>query len=425
MISNRIFNLSNSATFDPEQLAAVDVAFVFCDTSDRGFMLTLPTPAQVGSPLHLTIQDSGYNAGTNHVLATGTKIEGVTCDGSIAMLWTDAAVLVLYGDGTGDSWSVVKASGYTRDHLTWSRSGDGRLVPALAGAKVSGAVAEADYAVTPVVTGPTGPAGATGATGPTGAQGPAGAQGLTGLTGANGAAGAKGDPGAQGSQGIQGSQGATGAQGPKGDTGATGSVGAQGAQGSTGAQGIQGLTGAAGSTGPQGPAGAAGSTGTQGLTGAQGPTGAAGATGSAGSAGATGAAGSTGATGATGPTLLELPYAGDLALLDVFAERPIIRPGAAVNVSTVKLTPSSSLLANATNACTVTIRRRVTPGGAATVLATFTSTLVGTGNWTAWTDLSQAIAGAPVALAATDVLTLQIQKSGLGILVPPFLVTVQ
>lgn len=87
-----------------------------------------------------------------------------------------------------------------------------------------------------------------------------------------------------------------------------------------------------------------------------------------------------------------------------------------ITLTALDFVPSALLTANATNFATLTVRKRDGLGGAAVVVATLVTTVVG-GSWAAFT--SKSLGGiANGVLAPGAVLTIQITKTGTGVIVP-------
>jgi hypothetical protein len=287
-------------------------------------------------------------------------------------------------------------------------------------------------------TGATGPAGVTGSTGATGAQGITGptGSGATGGAGSTGATGAAGATGSQGIQGITGSTGATGGTGATGSTGSTGTTGSTGATGALGATGSTGATGAIGPTGTTGAIGATGSTGAIGGTGATGALGLTGATGATGALGLTGVAGATGATGAgMGPSAVTFvaeftnPVASGTYYLSprgstIAATQTAIgsttatTPPASFSVMPVACTivalnvGATNYLTNAANTMTFTVFKASTLAAILVAPPTsMTCTLTTDGSAAATTSAHCSDTAHPIAVNATDIVSLQFQQT--------------
>lgn len=108
--------------------------------------------------------------------------------------------------------------------------------------------------------------------------------------------------------------------------------------------------------------------------------------------------------------------AADGAANTATAEKVIYRAHRAETITAILLALDSALTADNTNNATITIRRRSSSGGSAVTVATFTTNVAG-GNFVAFAPKSLgAISNA--ALAAGEVLTVEITKGGTGVQIP-------
>lgn len=105
----------------------------------------------------------------------------------------------------------------------------------------------------------------------------------------------------------------------------------------------------------------------------------------------------------------------DGAAADATAETPIGAVGAACTIGTIYYSPAAALTSDNTNFATIRVKKR-TAGGAAVTIASVTTKITDSGDWTAWKPVSLTISAG--ALASGDVLTYDITKSGLGVAVP-------
>lgn len=84
-------------------------------------------------------------------------------------------------------------------------------------------------------------------------------------------------------------------------------------------------------------------------------------------------------------------------------------------ISAVEFVPSAALTADDTNFATITVARR--RAGTSATIATLATTTAGTGSWVAWiSEVAASLTNAT--LAADDVITFAIAKSGTGVVVP-------
>lgn len=90
----------------------------------------------------------------------------------------------------------------------------------------------------------------------------------------------------------------------------------------------------------------------------------------------------------------------------------------AANVIDVRFVPDAALTANDTNYATLTAQKRDGAGGAGSTIGSQTTKITGgSGNWTAHVPVALT-PSAPVAMAAGNVLTLDIAKTAAGVVVP-------
>jgi len=107
--------------------------------------------------------------------------------------------------------------------------------------------------------------------------------------------------------------------------------------------------------------------------------------------------------------------AADASAATATAETPVGRVGAAVTLGTIYYVPLAALTADNSNYATITVSKRTGAGGAVTV-ASVTTQITGSGNWTAFVPVAIPISAG--SLAAGDVLTVAITKTGSGVVVP-------
>jgi hypothetical protein len=208
-----------------------------------------------------------------------------------------------------------------------------------------------------------------------------------------------------------------GATGPTGPTGATGAAGATGATGATGAAGSNGTNGTDGNSfrsGSGAPSSGLGINGDFYLNTSNGDL----YSKSAGTWSLGGnIIGAAGATGPAGPTVLEFVQPADVSGTLGMAEKAIGRPGSTVTLGHFRVIPNGDVSGSGMNYASIILSKR-SSAGTQTVLATIT-TVAG---WSAWTEVVQAFTG--TSILSTDVLTIEITKSGGGVLLPTFLVVI-
>lgn len=96
-----------------------------------------------------------------------------------------------------------------------------------------------------------------------------------------------------------------------------------------------------------------------------------------------------------------------------------------VTITSAKLLPSGALTANGSNYATVTAEYDDGAGGADTVIATLVTDVAG-GDWVAGTVKTMTLTGsAPVSVAAGKYLIIKIAKTGTGVLVPAFTISLR
>lgn len=94
-------------------------------------------------------------------------------------------------------------------------------------------------------------------------------------------------------------------------------------------------------------------------------------------------------------------------------------PAAGFKLDSVQFFPAAALTADDTNFATITVTKRTAGGSTVTIATATTKTSAsgGTGNWTAWSPVTIPVsAGASV--AAGDLVSVAITKSGTGVVVP-------
>jgi hypothetical protein len=110
--------------------------------------------------------------------------------------------------------------------------------------------------------------------------------------------------------------------------------------------------------------------------------------------------------------------AADGAAATTTAESTIIRAPFALGVFAAYYVPAAALTADNTNFATITIAKRDVNGANSVTLATVTTQITGSGNWTAFKPVPIPLQSTAVNLAAGEVLTVTIGKSGSGVVVP-------
>lgn len=112
----------------------------------------------------------------------------------------------------------------------------------------------------------------------------------------------------------------------------------------------------------------------------------------------------------------------DAGAADVLPEAAWNRARASLTIAAMRLVPNGALTANDTDYASIIVRKR-TAAGAATVLATITTKTAGaggTGNWSAFASIS--ITPDVTTMAADESLTVEMTKSGAGVVAPGWLV---
>ena len=111
--------------------------------------------------------------------------------------------------------------------------------------------------------------------------------------------------------------------------------------------------------------------------------------------------------------------AADAAAATLTAEQAVYRNGSGVErtISAVRFIPSAALTADNTNYATLTVAKRDAAGGNATTVASVTTEITGSGDWTAFAAVDF---GTIVSAALPDgwALTVAIAKAGSGVAVP-------
>lgn len=108
--------------------------------------------------------------------------------------------------------------------------------------------------------------------------------------------------------------------------------------------------------------------------------------------------------------------AADGAAATATTEHSIMRASADMTLVGVRYVPDAALTADNTNYATITIKRRDAAGGNATTLASVTTQITGSGNWTQWVAINLPVVVS--AIAAGQIVTVSIAKAGSGVVVP-------
>jgi hypothetical protein len=95
-----------------------------------------------------------------------------------------------------------------------------------------------------------------------------------------------------------------------------------------------------------------------------------------------------------------------------------------LTVTEVLIEPAAALTANDTNFATITVPRRNATGGGRTTIDSMMTTTTGTGNWTAFGTISLGAVTAP-SVSAGQKVTIEIAKTGVGIVVPVMAVQIE
>jgi hypothetical protein len=106
------------------------------------------------------------------------------------------------------------------------------------------------------------------------------------------------------------------------------------------------------------------------------------------------------------------------------AERVVFTAPADLTVTEVLIEPAAALTANDTNFATITVSRRNATGGGRTTIDSMMTTTTGTGNWTAFGTISLGAVTAP-SVSAGQKVTIEIAKTGVGIVVPVMAVQIE
>lgn len=94
-----------------------------------------------------------------------------------------------------------------------------------------------------------------------------------------------------------------------------------------------------------------------------------------------------------------------------------IAQGQAGTVTEVYYVPDAALTADNSNYATLTVGRR-DAGGARTTIASRTTQITGSGDWTQYSPVALTISAASLTAAGTQALTFEITKTGTGVAVP-------
>jgi hypothetical protein len=109
--------------------------------------------------------------------------------------------------------------------------------------------------------------------------------------------------------------------------------------------------------------------------------------------------------------------AADAMAADATAERVAYTAKEHEVVSRIRIQPAAGLTANATDFASVIVTRRDANGANSAVVATLATTVLGTNSWVAFDDVVAASL-ANTSLTPGQKLTVQITKSGAGVVVP-------
>jgi hypothetical protein len=112
--------------------------------------------------------------------------------------------------------------------------------------------------------------------------------------------------------------------------------------------------------------------------------------------------------------------AADGAAANATAEHMIFRARQACTVRSVHYLPDAALTADNGNYATITVQKRAAGGGSPVTVASKTTQITGSGNWTQWVAVALALSttAANIKLAAGETLTVAITKTGTGVVVP-------
>lgn len=121
-------------------------------------------------------------------------------------------------------------------------------------------------------------------------------------------------------------------------------------------------------------------------------------------------------SGGAGFTAAHLKAAADSNAGDATAETPLGVAEEAATVTAVSYLPGDALTAHADNYATLLVSKRAAGGGSKTTVASVTTQIAGSGDWTAWAPVDIPVTSG--ALTAGQGLTFEIAKAGSGVVVP-------
>jgi hypothetical protein len=98
------------------------------------------------------------------------------------------------------------------------------------------------------------------------------------------------------------------------------------------------------------------------------------------------------------------------------AEHTIFRAASDMTLNAVRYVPDAALTADNTNYATITVKRRNADGTGAVTLASVTTQITGSGNWSQWVAVNIPVVNASV--SAGQIVTVGIAKAGTGVAVP-------
>jgi hypothetical protein len=113
--------------------------------------------------------------------------------------------------------------------------------------------------------------------------------------------------------------------------------------------------------------------------------------------------------------------AADGAASTATAEHSMFRAPGPTTITAVYYVPDAALTANDTNYATLTLQRRNSDGTNPVTVATINTAITVapfSGNWLQWTAVPLTLTQANLSLTAGQILTVQITKTGTGVVVP-------
>jgi hypothetical protein len=110
--------------------------------------------------------------------------------------------------------------------------------------------------------------------------------------------------------------------------------------------------------------------------------------------------------------------AADGAAATATAEHTFMRAAGPITIAAVRYVPDAALTADNTNFAAITVTKRNADGTGNVTVATRTTAITDSGNWLQWVAVNLPLTVANINLAAGQILTVKITKSGAGVVVP-------